>query len=315
MREGIADPRAVVRSAACIGLALVGVGLVTATPAAARGHLAATFHLKGSHGYAIRVAAYRAALPLDMTKADHRVGKLTVVARKTSESASSAEGGSASYTVPARFNKHRIRANLGPFGHVRLRFHKRPRFTLPPARAAAQKRRIGVCGQFGFYVPGEFRGILRFRGEGGYTGAHAHRIHGELHRDGPVECAGHDRGTELKARSGPTRFLAFQDDDFGATVLVASTRDRSGRVDIARDAHRIVSVDADEFTFDSALTSAHVAPGGELFTGSADYASPGSWAGSLAASFPGGEDVSLAGPDFGVTLRSTESSAAARFAR
>jgi hypothetical protein len=264
MRQGVANPRGVVRRAACIGLALVGVGLATATPAGARGHLAATFHLKGSQGYAIRVAAHRAGLPLDMRKMDQRIGEVTVIARKTSESASSAEGVSASYTVPARFNKHRIRANLGPFGRVRLRFHKRPGFRLPPARTAAQKRRIGVCGQFGFYVPGVFRGVFRFRGEAGYTSARTHRVRGRLRRDGPVQCRGHDRGTELKARSGPTRFLAFQDDDFGATVLVASTRDRSGRVDIVRDAHRIVSVDAGEFTFDSGLTSAHVAPGGEL---------------------------------------------------
>jgi hypothetical protein len=298
-----------------MALALVGVGFVTATPAGARGHLAAAFHLKGTHGYAIRVAAYRAALPLDMRKADHRVGKVTVVAQKTSESASSAEGGSASYTVPARFNRHRIRANLGPFGRVRLRFHKHPHFQLPPAGAAAQERRIGVCEQFGFSVSGKFRGNFRFRGEGGYTSTRTHRIHGKLRRDGPVECSGHDRGIELKARSGPTRFLAFQDDDFGATVLFASTQDRSGWVEIARDARRIVSVDAGEFTFDSALTSAHVAPGGELFTGSADYASPSSWTGSLAASFPGGEEVALAGPDFGVMLGSTESSAAARLAR
>jgi hypothetical protein len=60
---------------------------------------------------------------------------------------------------------------------------------------------------------------------------------------------------------------------------------------------------AGEFTFDSALTSAHVSPGEGPFTGAAGYASPGRWTGSLAVSFPGRDDVPLTGPDFRVNLR------------
>jgi len=278
--------------------------LLTSAPAVARDHLAAVFHLKGSHGYEIRVAAHRAGLPLDMRKVDRdHVGKLTVVAQKTSGAASSAELASASYTVPARFNKHRIRANLGDFGRVRLRFHTHPRFRLPPTRASAQKRRIGVCGQAGLYVPGELRGTFRFRGEDGYTSAHTHRIHGELHRDGPVHCSGRIRAIELKAKSGSTRFIALQDTDYGLTSLSAWTRDRSGRVEIARRTGRLVSSDAGEFTFDPGLTDARVIPGGAAFTGSAEYASPDSWRGSLAVSFPGEPNVPLTGPGFAATLQ------------
>lgn len=286
----------------CIGLGLVGLSLVIAAPASARRHLAASFHLHATDGYSIQVVAHRAGLPLGARKADRRVGNVTVIAKKISELPSGAEGGSASYKVPARFNKHRIRADLGRFGEIRVRFRKRPGFVLPRARAE-QKRRIGVCEQFGSSVPGKFRGTFRFRGEGGYTSAAGHRIRGELRRDSPVRCSGHNRGTELTARSEATKFIAFQDDDFFATILFASTRERSGQVEIRRDAHRIVSRDAGEFTFNPALTSAHVAPGGRLFTGSADYASPDSWAGSLAVSFPGEEDVPLAGAGFGVTMK------------
>jgi hypothetical protein len=153
------------------------------------------------------------------------------------------------------------------------------------------------------FVTGEFHGAFRFRGEGGYTSVHTHRVHGQELRASPLRCRGHDHGIELKARSGSTRFAAFQDNDYGVTVLSAATRERSGRVEIAREASRLVAPDAGEFTFSSGLTSAHVGPGGALFAGSADYASPSTWTGSLAVSFPGEEDVRLTGPGFTATLR------------
>jgi hypothetical protein len=111
-------------------------------------------------------------------------------------------------------------------------------------------------------------------------------------------------GVELEARSGLTRFSAIQDNDYGLTFLSALTRERSGRVKITREANRLVPLDAGEFTFDEGLTSAHVGPGGALFTGSADYTSPGNWTGSLAVSFPGEATVALAAAGFEATLRS-----------
>jgi hypothetical protein len=158
--------------------------------------------------------------------------------------------------------------------------------------------------QSGVFVTGEFRGVFRFRGEDGYTRAHTHRVHGRVERDSPLRCRGHDHGIELKARSGSTRFIAFQDNDYGLTFLSASKRERSGRVQIVRDAGRLVRSGAGEFNFNSDLTSAGVVPGGQLFTGSADYASPASWTGTLSVSFPGEADVPLTGPGFAATLRS-----------
>jgi hypothetical protein len=149
---------------------------------------------------------------------------------------------------------------------------------------------------------GEFRGVFRFRGEDGYTSVQAHRVHGREERVSPLCCQGQDHGIELKARSASTRFTAFQDNHYGVTVLSATTRERSGRIQIARDASRLVAPDGREFTFGSGLTSAHVAPGGALFAGAADYASPSTWTGSLAVSFPGEEDARLTGPGFTATL-------------
>lgn len=285
-----------------MGLGVVVVGLLTAAPASARLHLVASFQVKGTHGYLVHVVAHRAPTLGLLAKSGPRVGKVTVKVKKATESSSSFVGETASYSVPARFNKHRIRADLGQFGKVRLRFHKHPRYALPPVRRPTEKR-IGVCGGGGAYVPGMFRGVFRFRGESGYTGARTHRVHGRLRRDFPPRCHGHDHGVALEARSGSTRFLALQDGDLGATALVASRRERAGRVKIIRGADRLTAADAGEFTFDQALTSAQVLPGGAPFTGTADYASPSNWAGSLAVSFPGEANVPLTGSGFTATLR------------
>jgi hypothetical protein len=291
------------RRGAWIGLGVVAIALLTAVPASARKHLVASFHLKGSHGYGISVVAHRAGLPFLKRAGGHRVGKVTVIAGKGSASRSSAEAGSAYYTVPARFNKHRIRADLGPFGEIRLRVDKRSAALLPPSRAP-QKRRVVTCFQSSSFVTGDFRRGFRFHGEHRYTSARTHRVHGQLERASKLRCRGHDHGVELKARSGSTRFVGLQDNDYGATILSASRRERSGRVEIVRRAYRLTSADAGEFTFDEGLTSAHVLPAGEPFTGFADFASPSSWMGSLSVSFPGESNVPLTGPGFEATLRS-----------
>ena len=274
-------------------LGLVGVALLVPATASARTHLAASFHLRGSHGYGITVGTKNGT---------HRFGKVNVRAGKGSRSTSSAEVGLASYTVPARFNRRRIRAHLGRFGEIRLRFDRNSRFLAPPRRAA-QKRKEAVCIQGSSFVTGEFHGVFRFRGESGYTSVHTHRAHGQELRATPLRCRGQDHGIQLEARSGSTRFTAFQDNDYGVTVLSAATRERSGRVEIARQVSRLATPDGGEFTFGSSLTSAHVGPGGALFSGSADYASPSTWIGSLAASFPGERDVPLTGPAFTATLQ------------
>jgi hypothetical protein len=267
----------------------------TSVASAARGsHLYASFRLKGSGHYPIIVEAWRAN-PLFAKPADRHRGKVTITVRSRQ--------GSASYTTRAKFNRHRIRADLRRFGDIHLRFHKRPKFVIPgPAKAAANKR-IGVCEQGGVAALGEFRGTFRFRGEGGYTHAHAGKVRGFVGRNGPLTCHGHDHLIELVARSDQTKFMAFDDPRFGVTYLRASTKERVDGVEVHREAFRATRADAGEFTFDPGLTTAHVAPGGGAFTGSADFSSPANWAGSLAVSFLGEDDVPLGGPGYRAALR------------
>jgi hypothetical protein len=276
-----------------IGAAGASLALSSAS-GSSRSHLVSDFHLKGSHHYRISVEARRAQGTL-FAKGKRHLGKLTVTASK--------DTGSATYTVPAKFNRRRIRANLGRFGKVALKVKRQGGFWLPPAKAAAEQRRIGVCYQGGAGARKKFRGVFRFRGEGGYTRTETHQVVVDVFRTGPIRCTGHDHGTKLKAVSESTRFVALLDTGYQASFLHASTKEHVGEVRIDRDAYRAALADAGEFTFDSGLTSAHVMPAGAPFSGLADYASPRSWTGSLEASFPGQGNVPLTGPGFDVTLK------------
>jgi hypothetical protein len=239
----------------------------------------------------MNVEAWRAR-PLGFAKPGHR-GKVTVSVHNSNTETT--------YTTRAKFNRRRIRADLGHFGGLALKFHKNPHYLIPPPRAA--QKRAGVCSQAGISAVGHFRGVFRFRGEDGYVKARAHKIRVNMGRNGPLHCQGHEHGTELVARSGTTKFFAFDDTDLGATFLDASSKERVGPVQVHRMAFRGSPPDAGEFTFNSALTSARVAPGGPSFTGTAGFSSPANWTGNLAVSFAGEENVPLTGPGFRANLK------------
>jgi hypothetical protein len=154
---------------------------------------------------------------------------------------------------------------------------------------------------------GRFTGVIRFRGEHGYTTVRGHRRTGRVttshhHHCNPGQLLGAARDAELLAKSGRTIFSAYGDPVLGPPLFIASTGETVGRVSIFRLAIRPAR-ETREFTFDGQLTSAHAEPGGATFSGSADFASPHSWTGSLTASFPGASDVPMAGPDFSATLK------------
>ncbi len=267
---------------------------VSATAAAhGSSHLVAHFHVKGGSGpYRINVAAWRAP-PLGLAKpTHHHRGKVTVSVHDNHTETT--------YTTRARFNRRRIRADLGHYGRIALNFRKNPGHVTVPS-GTAQKRDV-ICGQSGTRAIGQFRGVFRFRGEDGYVEAKAHKIRGNVGRNGPRQCEAREHGIELVARSGSTKFAALDEPDLGATFLLASTEERVGAVQVHRLAARATAPDSGEFTFDSALTHAHVAPAGRPFTGTADF-SPSSWTGTLAVSFAGEGNVPLTGPSFSANLK------------
>jgi hypothetical protein len=274
------------------GAAVVAVTCSSVTtPAAANDHgrLSAHFHLRGSHQYRIYVDAYRSRREL-RAKGTRGLGRVTITAYR--------HHAAASYTKRARFNRHRMRADFGRFGKVALRWTGGTRSLAPAAKSPLQQRRDRTCVQRGSFVTGEFHGRFRFRGERGYTRAHAHRVRGELDRWGPPHCHGQDHGTKLTAKSPSVKFQAIRDDEYPVSFLVASTQEQVDRIRIDRYAYRVANSSKGEFTFDDGLTSAHVAPDADAFSGSADFAAPSSWSGSLSVSFPGRADVPLTGHSF-----------------
>src|SRR3954447_3133423 len=289
------DTRESGRRSLRVGLlaALAGATLVAAPAAGAHQKLSAQLHIKGTNHYHVYIAAYRSSRPVT-AKGRRHLGRVTITA--------ATRRGYAAYTARGRFTRHHIRADFGRFGKVALRFatHSRLRFVAPKS---PQERHDIVCSSGGPFVAGKFRGVFRFRGEGGYTQAKAHRIRGELDRTSKERCHGESQYTELKAKSDSAKFQAISDPEYESDIFFATTAEQAGHVRIDRYAFGAAFESSGEFSFDPGLTSAHVDPGGGPFTGSADFSSPGSWTGSLTASFPGAENVPLTGPGFHATLR------------
>jgi hypothetical protein len=248
-----------------------------------------TFHLRGSNGYRISVDASPSARSVipgghDAPAKKHR-GAVTMTVRK--------HGATSSYSVAAKVAKRRIKARFPGFGGISMRFHPQG-FRAGPAQA-------GVCNILELTNPGTYRGTIRFRGEHGYTSVRARKARGGVgFRDTQCFKDQKDHGTELIARAGSTGFVAVHDDKFLFTALLARARERRRHVLINRLASRLV--DPSAFTFDAGLNSAHVAPTGP-FSGSADFAAPSQWTGTLSVSFPGEPNVSLTGPEFTAMLK------------
>lgn len=227
---------------------------------------------------------------------------------------------SASYQARALFTKRHLKASLGQFGRINLRFgaprrgssvQLRPRRREAPAspgapaaaKAAARARDCAVL------IPNHrraYRGRIRFEGEAGFSRIRVNRGTG-IEGSSKVSCSsgggsGHRvHETLLTAEAGPLSFIAAHYDRWPRrSYLYALQSETVGRVKVERSAgsHR-----GAVFDFNPGFSTAHVEPGeGSLF-GSADFAAPGQWTGDLTASFPGEPDVPLTGPDFKARLK------------
>jgi hypothetical protein len=212
------------------------------------------------------------------------------------------------YSVPATVTHSRLRANLGGFGSVILRFHMRRADTRRSACARVTER------------VGTFTGRVRFRGEDGYVDLDANRARGRVRITSvrlpcpkavpgpagqvaaeatPLPLDHRNRSTGLHARSDDAAFVALKVAK-KVSGFVASMVEPAGRVVVARIG--VASGKASEFRVNRRLTSARVRPSAATFEGSAAFVAPRVWRGSLTASFPGAPDVPFAGPDFRAKL-------------
>ncbi len=273
------------------------LGLVIAPGASAqRSGLFAQIRVERSNGYRIGIDAVRWQHP-------RKRGEVTIsVFNRGSESM---------YTAPAKLTRHRLDAGLGRFGRIGVRFHpgalgvQSIEGSLADRRAHRAKA-FAPSGLLRISIAesgsnGRFKGRVQFRGEHGYARVGAHTAHGFMGRVETRRQEGRElHGVALEARSGGVRFEALGRWGWESRGFVATEKERVGEVKIRRLGLAIGPKSS--FAFDSNLTSAHLEPPGPLFSGSADFASPGEWTGSLAVSFPGDPAVPLAGTDFSARL-------------
>ena len=315
-----------------VGLtAIVAGGALLVAPGAHARTLNVQVALPGSNGYKLSIGAARgtgigfgvsarplagAPVPEPLRALARRQAAAGIRAAKRSAAGSAAgrlavhvrtARAASSYSVPATVTRSRLRANLGAFGSVILRFHAR-RTNTHHTDCARVRERIGT-----------FTGRVRFRGEKDYVDIEAARARGRVRVTSvrlpcPKAVAPAGRATREAVRlppdhRSPSTGLHAKSDDAAFVALkvaqkfsgfVASVVEPAGRVLVARIG--VGSGKASEFKVNRRLTSARIRPSATTFQGSAAFAAPRAWRGSLTASFPGAPDVPFAGQGFRARL-------------
>ncbi len=257
------------------------------------------FQLAGSHGYRLQVSARGATVTIGVSKG-----------------ASAHAGSSTTYVARGVVGPNGIHADFHQFGAVEVRFHP----TSAPARGLPPDCAGGGGGAE--TTPGYFTGTVRFRGEDGYTTAHATRVKGEVvlppteqcplvagganplieNPDAELPPAKTRMTLEALDKSG-TGGIAFVARRAGKTGFYAERYGTEGQVGVLNLAYALGP--ASSFVSDPQVSYGAVHPP-KPFVGDATLrrGSGGkrTWSGTLAAVFPGAGRVSLVGTQFHTTL-------------
>ncbi len=301
------------RSRASIAIAVAGltIALVLPASAAAKPHVlpfrSVQLHLRGSGGYGISLFAIGLPKP-------HK--SFVSISASRMKKGSFFDFDSSTYSVAGAVSTKRVRADLGPYGRISLRFQ-------PSGPAKEDKLFPGCHGRPDTSQRGVFVGTIRFRGDGGFTEVDAERAKGKIGTAGSYSCKGgghlprpphHAKKVEevsLKATT-PHHTLDFsaaiqpQRDSFPGIPAVeysASSNQFCGRVAVSRSVS--VGGEASSFVFDKPLSSATVTPPAP-FSGSGTFSrdpagGAATWTGNLAVAFPG-LDATIVGDDFDAKL-------------
>jgi hypothetical protein len=258
------------------------------------------FQLDGSHGYRLLISA--------------RTATVTIGVAPTSDTPHA--GASTTYVARGNSGPNGIHANFHQFGKVDVKFHR----TAPAARGLPPDCFGGTTGAA--TIPGYFTGTFEFEGQDGYTAIHSHRIRGEVVLPPTEQCplvAGganpliEDPSAELppaktrmtlsaldKAGTGGLLFVARR---AGKTGFYAERFGTVGRVGLLSLAYALGPKSS--FVSNPQVSFGSVTPP-KPFVGTATLSRGAggkrSWTGTLAATFPGEEPVSLVGPQFHTSL-------------
>jgi hypothetical protein len=240
----------------------------------------------------------------------------TVTIGVTSGKSTPHSGSSTTYVARGTAGPNGIHANFHQFGKVDVRFHP----TAEAARGLPPDCFGGTTGAA--TIPGYFTGTVDFKGQGGYTVGHAHRVKGEVVLPPTEQCplvAGgtnplvEDPAAELppaetrmtlsalnKAGTGGLLFVARR---AGKTGFYAERFETLGRIGLLSYDYALGP--RSSFTSDPKVSFGTVHPP-RPFVGSATLRrgphGKRTWTGDLQATFPGEETVPLTGPEFHTTL-------------
>ncbi len=281
--------------AAVVAVALAGL-LFSPTALAKKTGLYAGVKVKTSNGYSAYISAERWKHP-------RRRGRVWVNIQKGNALSS--------YMARATLTRRHLKANLGRFGEISLRYRQTNRHRALESKALESSgdplanylfQRLIGCAVIFDGATGQFRGRIRFRGEGGYTRVRAGRAHGFI-EPATLNCSQPHvpHGVALDAGSGSLRFEADHFRGQTGALFIAFQTEQVGAVTVRRLA--LDTGPEGSFTYAPDLSTAHVAPPKDAFSGSADFTSPEQWIGMLKTSFPGDPDLSLAGAQFTARLR------------
>ncbi|MBS1889320.1 MAG: hypothetical protein JSU06_19245 [Actinobacteria bacterium] len=225
-------------------------------------------------------------------------------------------GSSTTYVARGVSGPHGIHADFHQFGRVDLKFHP----TAAAARGLPPDCFGGTTGAA--TIPGYFTGTVDFHGQGGYTGATAHRARGEVVLPPTEQCplvAGganplvEDPSVELPPAKTRMNLSAFDKAGTGGLFFFARRAGKTGfYAERFGTVGRIGLLSFDyalgprsSFVSDPKVSFGSVHPP-KPFLGSATLSrGPGgtrTWTGTLVATFPGGETVPLTGDQFHTSL-------------
>jgi hypothetical protein len=204
------------------------------------------------------------------------------------------------YGAPASVSATSIEADLGSVGSIDVDF----------APSGETRSEGSPCddGNPVSFDSGSYMGSIDFKGEEGYSEAHATSARGEIGSMLGLVCSGgpssegsgsHSPGARLtvrRQRNPLLEFEAMKNSPTRTAMFGASIGERRGPLQISRAVETTAGPGA--FDFDVPEGFAHVSPPAP-FSGEATYRrSPGkhtSWQGDLAVDFPGRSNVSLTG--------------------
>jgi hypothetical protein len=290
-----------------VALAAIGGAFASAALGAEGGASAGTkieveprFQLDGAHGYRLQISARAATVTIGVSRADdtpHAGSSTTYVARGTA-------------------GQNGIHANFDQFGKIEMKFHA----TAEAVRGLPPDCFGGTTGAA--TIPGYFSGTIEFEGQKGYTAVRSHRVRGEIVLPPTEQCplvAGganplvEDPNAELPPAQTRMTLSALEKSGTGGLVFVARRAGKTGfyaerfgtvgRIGLLSYAYALGPPSS--FTSDPQVSHGVVTPPKPFVgTGTLQRGPHGkrTWAGTLAATFPGEGRVSLVGTQFHTTL-------------